>query len=517
MLLERCRNKAAFVLGLACMGLFWDACSDASPYLDNPEQSGEDVIAESSSSVGYYVPQAGKESSTGEPVDTAAIIADDLGECSDFRSGEITRTSFCGGTCYAICDSSMWRYATLDERDVYGFPKDTVEGAILEGRLMSYDKVYVFENGSWRPLTFIEKTIGYCDSSIYAKIDSVRGSYYHCVPVEEGKSKWAEIPPVQVDYILLPSSAAEEDLVFGTRSNRYFLFRKGAWRMATIEEVVGCCYEEREAELVRFTNGYFVCKDDSWEPATRDDVLGTCSSAREGDSARVGHIEFECRSNSWAPVNLHSHTVDSSFYWDVSADDGGRVVLDSSTSSSGYFYEFTDVIYEGISSLRYPAHVRRDKNRIYMDQVVDEYQEIFVTADFGGGLPRPFAGIGFNLWNGMVWSDSSEGADIRKWKGLCIVYYSDAPLTVAIAPEGGVILEGGNFFKARMPSVSQPLLIDIPFESFMEDNDLGYPVSRESVLSSAASILVYLEGVAGHTNSFAIQAIGSLGQCDQRK
>lgn len=499
------------------MGLFCGACSDATPYLDNPEQSLDDEIIESSSSAVYFVPQAVTDSAKGEPVDTAAIIAEDLGECTDLRSGEITQTSFCGTTCYAICDSSVWRYATMDERDIYGFPKDTVEGAILDGRLLSYDKVYVFENGKWRPLTFIEKTIGYCDSSIYSKIDSVRGSYYHCVPYEEDVSKWAEIPPYHVDYLLLPSSAAEESMVYGQRSKRYFVYREGSWLMATVEDLAGKCNEERKSEVVKFTNEYFVCKDNLWEPATRDDVLGPCLYSKEGDSARIGHVEFFCRSASWVPVNLQSHVADSSFYWDASVDDGGRVRLPSSMSTSGYFYEFTDVIYEGLSTLRYPAHVRMDQNRFYMDQVVSEYQKLFVTADFGWGLPRLFAGIGFNLWNGMVWSDSSEGVDIRKWKGLCIVYESDAPLTLAVAPEGGGILEGGNFFKARMPSVSQPLQVDIPFENFMEDNDWGYHEDRDRVLSSAASILVYIEGVARKSNSFAVHAIGSLGQCDQWK
>ena len=517
MFLEGCRNKAAFVLGLACMGLLWDACSEASPYLDNPEQSLEGGIIESSSSVEYFVPQTGIDSAKGEPVDTAAIIAGDLGECTDLRSGEITQTSFCGGTCYAICDSSMWRYATLEERDVYGFPKDTVEGAILEGRLLSYDKVYVFEDSTWRPLTFIEKTIGYCDSSIYAKIDSVRGSYYHCVPYGEGKSKWAEIPPYHVDYILLPPSAAEEDVVLGSRSNRYFLYRKGAWRLAVIEDVVGYCRERREGEIVKFTNGFFVCRSDFWEPATRDDVLGYCLYSREGDSAKIGHIDFTCRSGIWNPENLQSHVSDSSFYWDASVDDGGRVRFASATSTSGYFYEFTDVIYEGMTTLRYPTHVRRVKSRVYMDQLVLEQKNIYVAVDFGSGLPKPFGGIGFNLWNDAVWSDSSEGVDIRKWKGLCLVYESKMSLTLALAPEGGVILEGGNFFKVRLESSTEPRLVDIPFEKFAEDADWGYSEDRDRVLASTASILIYLEGVAKQTNSFEVHAIGSLGQCDQWK
>lgn len=518
MFFGRCGTYAVLTLGLVCLGLFGIACSDADSNLDFPGSeysSGEDFASSSSSSVGKIVPRVVSDSVKGEPVDTAFFIAQDLGACDELRSGEISQTTFCGVTCYAICDSLAWRYATMEERDVYGFPKDTVEGTVLDGRLLSLNNAYVFENGSWRSLSFIEMAIGYCDSSLYGKIDSVRGSYYHCVSSGGEKSMWADLSPVLVDYMLLPESAAEEDIVYGTRSDRYFLYRKGAWRMATVEEVVGRCHRGREGDLVKFPKGYFVCKEGTWEPALRDDVLGACALDSEGVSANIGHIAFTCRSGRWIPENLHSHTTDSVFYWDAFTDNDGRVEFELATKTSGYFFEFTDAIYEGLSILRYPTQVRRNKSRIYTGPLIAENRELFATADFGTGLARPFAGLGFNLWNGDVWSDSSEGVDIRKWEGLCFIYESEAPLTIAIAPEGGVILEGGNFYKMRLPAAKQSYWIEIPYELFEEDEDWGGSESQDLVLSSAASILFYIEGVAKESKSFAIYVIGSLGQCEQ--
>lgn len=493
------------------------ACSDSASVLDNPDaptvpQSSS--AKSSSSALGRFDPYYGADSASGEPVDTAGIVALELGLCSADRKNEIGRTTFCGSTCYVICDSSQWRYATMDERDVDGFPENAPEGSIRKGNLLSLDRVYVFEDGRWRPLTFVEKKLGYCDSSIYDKIDSVRGSYYYCMaPDGDGRAEWAEIPAVQADYLLLPDSAEEDDLSYGSRSGRYFLYRLGKWHMAVIEDVVGYCYDRREGLVAKFASGYVVCRSDIWMPALREDILGPCNAESEGNVRRVRAFEFACESGSWIPVNLHSHEVDSAFYWDASVDDLGRVRLDSATATAGYFYEYTDLAFSGNSSVEYPSSVNTMGSALRLAPLVAEYGAIPVEVKMGDCYSRPYAGLGFNLWNSRVWSDSSEGVDIRRWEGLCIAYESEAPLTLAIAPEGGFVLEGGNFHKVRLEARKQAGMINIPFESFVQDSGYGYPESLETVLSSAASILFYVEGEPEKKYGFVVHAIGSLHEC----
>ncbi|MBO4435723.1 MAG: hypothetical protein J5791_02430 [Fibrobacter sp.] len=499
----------------ACLLL---ACGNAETILDNPDVEDAVPVVESSSSssLGRFDPQYGADSSLGEPVDTAGIVALELGACTDGRKGDIARTTFCGSTCYVICDSSQWRYATMDERDVEGFPADTIEGAILKGKLLSLDRVYVFEDGIWRPLTFVEKNLGYCDSAVYDKIDSVRGSYYYCMASDgDDNAEWAEISAVQTDYFLLPDSAEEEDLSYGARSGRYFLFRKGNWHMAIIEDILGYCFDEREGLVFKFANGYVVCRSDMWVPALREDVLGKCNEMFEGSIRRVRALEFRCDSGTWVATNLHSHAIDSAFYWDASVDDLGQVRLDSATKTAGYFYEYTDLPFSGNSSLVYPMSVNTMGSALRLAPLIAEYQGISVAANIDGGYSKPFAGLGFNLWNGNVWSDSSEGVDIRHWKGLCIAYESEAPLTLAIAPEGGYILEAGNFHKVRLEARSGVQVVEIPFEEFVQDSGYGNPESLDVVLASAASILFYVESSALQKFWFTIDAIGSLHECSR--
>ena len=497
----------------ACLLL---ACGNAETILDNPEDDGGVLVVESSSSSspGRFDPQYGADTSSGEPVDTAAIVALELGACTDSRKGDITRTTFCGSTCYVICDSSQWRYATMDERDVEGFPEDTLEGAIRKGNLLSLDRIYVFEGGRWRPLTFIEKKLGYCDSTLYDRIDSVRGSYYYCMaPEGDDNAEWAEIPAVQADYFLLPDTAREDDLFYGARSGRYFLYRQGSWHMAIIEDIIGYCFDRREGLVAKFSSGYVVCRGETWVPALREDILGECNDESEGNVRHVRAFEFKCVSGEWIPVNLHSHTVDSSFYWDASIDDLGRVRIDSATETSGYFFEYTDLPFSGNSSVEYPTSVNTMGSALRLAPLIGEYEGISVAVKVGMGYAKPFAGLGFNLWNGTVWSDSSQGVDIRQWKGLCFAYESDVPLTIAIVPEGGYILEGGNFHKVRLDARNQAGVVDIPFEEFVQDSGYGYPESLDVVLTSAASIVFYIESDSQEKYWFSIDAIGSLHEC----
>jgi len=503
--IKRC---IAVAFGVVCWGFL--GCDEANSTLEYPDFSADE---ESSSSAVRYDPQIGDVA-----VDSAyadSVISKELGVCSESRDGEISRTSFCGSTCYVICDSLFWRYASQDERDVEGFPEDTLEGSILKGRLLSLGRVYVFENGIWRLMTFVEKNLGYCDSTLYDRIDSVRGSYYYCMNTETGTSEWAEIPPVQVDFTFLPDSAVEDSIILGARSERYFIYRKGGWRIATMENVIGFCYDDRYAETVNFLYGCFTCKDGIWEVATRDDILGECNEAREGSEGFFRPVDFVCKSGEWIPENLKSHEIDSSFYWDSSLDIEGRVSLKKSNRTSGYFFEYTDAMYAGSSIVNYPGSVRKNRYEIYLGPLVAELGKISATVEFGVEKREPFAGLGFNLWNGRAWSDSAEGVDVRKWGGLCFVYESDGPMTVSVVPEGGIVLGGGNFHKVRVPSSAKPQLVNLPFEAFKQDEGWGYPESIERVLASAASILFYMEGVSKEKKSYSVYAIGSLGECDQ--
>lgn len=518
--LPACALSACMLLAGALL-----ACDEDCTSLDNPEMDAlmaelsssiSSSSLESSSSLGRFDPQYGQVANAGEPVDTAARVAEELGLCTVDREKEITRTTFCGETCYVICDSAEWRYATMDERDVDGFPKDAPEGSIRKGNLLSLDRVYVFEDGKWRFMTIVEKNLGYCDSSIYDKIDSLRGSYYYCMEPESGKhAEWAEIPAMQADYFMLPDSAKEDDLSYGERSGRFFLYRQGNWHMAVIEDVIGYCYERREGKVTKFGDAYVVCRSGMWVSAVRSDLLDECNADSEGKLRRIQRFEFRCGSGEWKAVSLQSHAMDSSFYWDALVDDLGRVRLDSATATSGYFFEYTDLPYSGNSSLEYPSNINSMGSALRLAPLVDEYGGISAAAKLGGGYQKPFAGIGFNLWNGRVWSDSAEGVDIRRWKGLCIAYESDKALTLSIAPEGRALLEGGNYHKVRLEARSGVQVVDIPFEEFRQDSGYGYPESLETVLASAASILFYIEGDAAGVYWFAVNAIGSLGQCER--
>lgn len=493
------------------VGTVWAlvACSEADSYLDNPNLD-ESALSSSSSALRY---DTHSPDSTQESVDTAAFIAEELGACTETREGEITKTTFCGETCFAICDSSLWRYATKLERDMEGFPEDTVEGAILKGNLLSLDHIYVFEDGRWRLMTFAERAIGICTPEIYSKIDSVRGIYYYCREIEKGGSAWSKISAYRADEYLAPPGLYEGEIILGERSGRYLIYEDSLWHGATMSEVVGYCREERFDETLTFYGSVFRCNGNFWQLAERYAVLGDCLPALSGEKKFDGPLEFVCDGKDWNVVGLHSHKVDSTFFWDGYEDYEGRILLSEDSDSTGQFFEFTDGVYGGLSAASYPISLDMDKNGVELDQLVIKYGSIEAFATFLYGYGYPFVGFGFHVWNGAEWGDASEGADIRPWKGLCVGYESDSPLVVAIAPEGDAHLVGGNFHKVVLPPKDEPSVVNISFDEFRQDYDWGNGIVLDTVLASAASVLFYVEGKPMEKSWFRVGMIGSYGQC----
>ena len=497
--------------GLLCLALGLIACGDSYTTLEPPDY-GEDPLAGSSSSLRYDI-QTTADSLSEEIVDSAAVVAE-VGACTAERKGNIARTTHCGSTCYVICDSSGWRFASTDDRDKEGFPEDTVAGAVLSGRLVSLSNSYVFEDGDWRLMTFVEKSIGYCDSSVYGKIDSVRGTYYYCYEVKEDDAWWARISPLLADMLLAPDDSSKGDVLVGPRSDRYMIYEDSVWRPATIYEVIGACSDERDGELVQYGETLFQCRQHNWMLADRKGAIGDCTPEKIGTERKIDSLKFVCGADGWEPVGLHSHKVDSSFFWNSLVDVDACVDVGTGTSTSGFLFEYTDEIYDGLTELEYPMYMKAVNNVVQLGSLVQKFGGLEAYAEFSYGFYRPFAGFGFNIWNEREWSPVAEGADIRPWKGLCVAYESDSPVVLAVVPEGGDALVGGNYHKVRLAAGYGHIVVDVPFENFAQDPGWGDAADLDVVLASAATVLLYIEGEPVTEGWFRIEAVGSLGSCD---
>lgn len=391
----------------------------------------------------------------------------------------------------------------MDERDVDGFPLDTVEGAVLEGRLLSLDRMYVFEDGIWRLMSFVEKNIGICDARLLDRTDTLRGEYFYC-----DSSGWSTVSADLFDMLNLPDSAAEGTKVRGNASGESFTFEDGEWRYSTKSESLEECNSGSLGEIRGYNKVKYICTESGWQFASVEDVFGACDESRESARRRYGSVCFVCNAGRWKADGLHSYAVDSSFHWIATADSGGKVDIGGEDPWAGRFYSVADGAFGGISGIEFPEDVYNDSTGNFYAPLVKAYDGIPVTAVLRTGYERPYVGVAFDTW-----SLDEKGADIRPWGGLCVVYSSDVPLVLEVAVEGGAVVTGHNPHRASLPKSADLLLMDVPFADFAQEPGRGTAVDLESVLASTATVKILFTGAAGSTGHFFVTQVGSLGTC----
>ena len=193
--------------------------------------------------------------------------------------------------------------------------------------------------------------------------------------------------------------------------------------------------------------------------------------------------------------------------WCGGTDVMGRVITGSEEETSGYWFEFSDAKDKGTSRIQYPADVEENAYGNFFGPLTEAYGGIRGTVTLGDGYEYPYIGLAFNIWN-----EKQEGADIRDWDGLCLVYKSTIGFALELVVQDEETVTEYDNYRASVPKAPDSGVVDYSWEKFKQGN-WGKVVERDTVLSKTATIKLIFEGSAGTAGDFFIQSIGRLGTC----
>lgn len=187
--------------------------------------------------------------------------------------------------------------------------------------------------------------------------------------------------------------------------------------------------------------------------------------------------------------------------------------LDAGANLSGWWWEYNDQGNGGGSYFSWPTSKGNEFSDESFVPIIEECDGLCGIVHLDNGiLTYNFAGIGFNVSG----DDSDEIANASSWGGICVVYSSEAPITVEMG------LENETYYGSDLPKYTLVAgtnkVKDIPWSAFEQagwlDED-GYPyppITGTTAARELHSLKFKFTGVEG-TYSFNIQSIGTYGSC----
>jgi uncharacterized protein (TIGR02145 family) len=214
-----------------------------------------------------------------------------------------------------------WRKATDLEKDTKGWTKDTVEGAIRNGRVNA-GLIYVFEKGSWRHGTDMDRLLGVaCTESKAVSRDTSKASYkneyYVCTEQQDSDTlrKWVVAPEIYNDTI---GSQAEckafgkygDGTILVGRANlqKKYACENGVFREANGEDINAnrACVGYIQNHIYKVNGVFRKCVDHEWIRPNGINLVGTLKTS-DGQEYKTAVMADKL----WMAQNLNSMTETS--------------------------------------------------------------------------------------------------------------------------------------------------------------------------------------------------------------
>ena len=192
---------------------------------------------------------------------------------------------------------------------------------------------------------------------------------------------------------------------------------------------------------------------------------------------------------------------------------------DNGTETSGYWFNYSDEVDGGTSTIVWPVAIGTEYDYEAMDPVIQHCNGLCGTAVLDSGLMyNPFVGVGFNL-AGEASDGSAQPVDASAMGGICITYSSDVLPTI----EMGLSEEVNASIEYANPAVALPRSLSsttrfIPWSKFKQPSWYHGKIkfTGEEAAKQLANIKFKMQATPGSYN-FNIQAIGPYngGTCAQ--
>lgn len=182
------------------------------------------------------------------------------------------------------------------------------------------------------------------------------------------------------------------------------------------------------------------------------------------------------------------------------------------SDNHGYWHEWTDSNEGGLSKFIYPVPKDTSSNNTEMVPIIDACYGLCGTGSLDRGSLEydPFLGFKFYLSD-----DSLMENDVSSWKGICIVYTSDAAGTIEIAPKRVDEIHG-EFPYVSLPKASINIRkMDFLWSDFKGPSWAKNKITGMEVAERMNSIAITWQARTGTNFDFRIVSIGKYGTCKE--
>jgi len=201
-----------------------------------------------------------------------------------------------------ICDTTEtygWRYYTID--DVKGTCTTAREG---EDVVYSRND-YRCHNQSWYKMTYIEKGIGICDSTIQGTIKTYKSgsdtTTYIC-----RNSGWSKA--YTSDVLTTCDKSNEADTV-RLHYSLYYCNGNGKWNTYSPTQPMCTISRVGSIDSVSSTAYIYTCDTTGWKGSSMVSYrLGTCTSEQKGDVKSYNGVYYSCSGSSWSKLSGYAAT-----------------------------------------------------------------------------------------------------------------------------------------------------------------------------------------------------------------
>ena len=241
-------------------------------------------------------------------------------------------------------------------------------------------------------------------------------------------------------------------------------------------------------------------------------VFSSSSKVMSSSSSKPVSSSSIVRSSSSGENAVGIKPIDSFETWS-GADGMERISTGffAEKEDGGYWYEYNDSEDGGKSSIIWPEPLGNEYDAKSFLPVIDIYGGVYGTYQLNAGdLPyNPYVGVGFDL-AGHDANGNLVLADASSMEGICVGYYSDAPITVEMGfgetkdreLEYDVPL-------ARLPKSTAGTYKEFKWSDFRQAGwGRGEKVSGEQAAKTLGSLKFKIQEKDGSMGKFNIMAVG---------
>lgn len=235
--------------------------------------------------------------------------------CQDYVWQKIDSLSYT----YGMCSKDSLGVRKIPHKDSLGYEcKETAAGyswtrlsindyaACTAATQDSLLKGYVCDNGTWRLLTTLEKSIGLCTTKNNGVRKKSGTSYYEC-----SSGSWKAITEEQYS---LGECTTENDSAIAVYKNVQYLCANQKWITPNEENNIATCPSAVAGWLVSYKNRIHQCTPADGDPANGNyawryigDIAiqeGLCRAQNQGKVALLDSTYYICKTNWWSIASL---------------------------------------------------------------------------------------------------------------------------------------------------------------------------------------------------------------------